>query len=203
MKSTTLKRMACLTVALWLCPAVTSAQSLPNPASLLGGGLVEPAPPRPGDALLTCIQIAKEMETLMRARRVRLDAGQAPAGRCSSANPVVPRGARSGGLLAQVGSTMQALNDPRLMRLAQLAQAKQCTDLGPEPSPENDCEGDSGMDDRAAPPDPFKRSPAATPPTTRAAPARKAAAPKAAAPAPAAPASNNDPFRPANGTRRP
>ncbi len=144
MKSSSLRHVACLLFAGCFAQHVASAQTVPSPASLLGGGLAEPAPPRPGDALMTCKQIAREMGEIMRARNVRLDANGMPSDQCNPARPAARMGAANGAMLAQLGGAMRAMNDPRLMRLSQLAQEKSCANQEPDPTPTDDCGSGSG-----------------------------------------------------------
>lgn len=176
-----------------------SAQALPDPATFLGGGVAAPAPPRPGDAMLSCVQIAREMETLMRARKVRVEGDGVPAARCSSAGPAAPQGVPTTAKMAQVGGALRGMNDPRLLRLALLAEDRNCANLGPEPEPEpeegcaNGSEGDGGAGDGATQPDPFKRA-KPTVVSTRPAPFHDAR-PDGATPASAPAAADTDPFR--------
>jgi hypothetical protein len=194
MKSSSLRHVACLLFAGCFAQNVASAQTTPNPASLLGGGLAEPAPPRPGDALMTCKQIAMEMGSIMRARNVRLDANGMPSDLCNTARPAARVGAANGAMLAQLGGAMRAMNDPRLMRLSQLAQEKSCTNQEPEPAPTDACNSGSDPGNAAPLPDPFALATPSKAPTSSA--PNSVAKPKAAAPAAAPPSSNNDPFRP-------
>ncbi len=194
MKSSSLRHVACLLFAGYFALNVASAQTVPNPASLLGGGLAEPAPLRPGDALMTCKQIAREMGSIMRARNVRLGANGMPSDLCNTARPAARMGAPNGAMLAQLGGAMRAMNDPRLMRLSQLAQEKSCANQEPDPTPTDDCGSGSGPGNAAPLPDPFARAKPSKAPTPTA--PNSAAKPKAAAPAVAPPSSNTDPFRP-------
>lgn len=194
MKSSSLRHVACLLFAGCFAQHVASAQTVPSPASLLGGGLAEPAPPRPGDALMTCKQIAREMGEIMRARNVRLDANGMPSDQCNPARPAARMGAANGAMLAQLGGAMRAMNDPRLMRLSQLAQEKSCANQEPDPTPTDDCGSGSGPGNAAPPPDPFARAKPSKAPTPSA--PKSAAKPKTATPDVAPPSPNTDPFRP-------
>jgi hypothetical protein len=194
MKSSSLRHVACFLFAGCVAQHVASAQAVPNPASLLGGGLAEPAPPRPGDTLMTCKQIAREMGSIMRARNVRLDANATPSDLCNTARPAARMGAPNGAMLAQLGGAMRAMNDPRLMRLSQLAQEKNCANQEPDPTPTDECGSRSGPGNAAPLPDPFARAKPSKAPTPSA--PNGAAKPKVATPAVAPPSPNTDPFRP-------
>jgi hypothetical protein len=162
-------------VATCLCSSACLGQSMPDQdaarklAALFGQGMVQPAPPRAGDAQLSCVQIAREMADNLRARKVQIDTGANAAERCDA--PSQPTEAT----MAQAASAMRAMNDPRLLRLALLAQEKSCVLKDPVP-PADQC---------------ASKPAAASPPAANAPNAGKIAT---APPAP--PSARPDPFRP-------
>jgi hypothetical protein len=121
-----------------LCPMACLGQAIPEDAArqmanMFGRGMVQPAPPRAGDALLSCAQIAKEMADNLRARKVQIEADARPGDQCDASRPPTEA------MMAQAANAMRAMNDPRLLRLALLAQEKSCAMKDPVPPSADKC----------------------------------------------------------------
>jgi hypothetical protein len=136
---------------MWLMPLLgvlaTSAE-----AQMFPGGMkmAEPSAPRPGDAAMTCEQLAREMHDIMKKKNLGKDAPQALEAGCelkraaptaaeyaamtapsptavtAQRNKAAEMSRTAAPVMAHAMTTMTALNDPRLMRLAMLSEEKQC-----------------------------------------------------------------------------
>ena len=88
--------------------------------------MAAPAAPRVGDALLTCAQIAREVGEILKKKNLGKAAADSQKAACA-----LKRGnmnaANVGAMMAQAQPMMSLMNDPRLMRLAMLAEEKQCS----------------------------------------------------------------------------
>jgi hypothetical protein len=120
--------------------------------------MAEPAPPRPGDAAMSCAQIGQEMQSILKKKNVRPNAQRntkaacelqrsmtlTPAEQAALSNPS-PQAellreqksaqiqAATQNMMAANSGMMEAMNDPRLMRLAILADEKHCAFEEQEP----------------------------------------------------------------------
>lgn len=201
MKSIHVRCAAGLLAVTALTSPAANAQTTSEMESLLGSGPMQAAPPRPGDANLSCAQIAREMHTIMRARKVQLDANGMPGVNCDTARATTTTmGAPTGAMLSQLGGAMRAMNDPRLLRLTLLAQEKSCAAQEPDPTPTDACDSAPDASNRATQPDPFTSAKPSRGKTLSPAPSQstktKPANSKSAAPADPPPSTGTDPFRP-------
>lgn len=154
--------------------------------ALLGSGSMQAAPPRPGDEKLTCAQIAKETHSIMRARKIQLGANGTPNTNCNQVSQTTTTmGAPTGTMLSQLGGVMRAMNDPRLLRLALLAQEKSCAEQESDPTLSDGC-------DSAPQPDPFMSGNPSRGKTLSPAPSQ----PAKSKPTNSKPAAPTDPFQP-------
>jgi hypothetical protein len=119
--------------------------------------IAEPEAPRPGDAALTCEQIAREFQSILRQKNVQppspADTQAACEMRAAMALTPAEQAAMSSntpqaqalreqksaqlqqanqGLMAANRPMLEAMNDPRIMRLAILAEEKHCAIEGAE-----------------------------------------------------------------------
>ena len=139
-----------------IAPAVAQDRStLPDVSSMMQ--MAEPAPPRPGDAAMTCEQIAREFQSILKKKNVqphkpdtkaacelRHAMAVTPAEQAAMSGPSAQAEAVRQQKAAQMQQAtadmmeanrpmMEAMNDPRLMRLAILADEKHCAIEAEEP----------------------------------------------------------------------
>ncbi|HJS21508.1 MAG TPA: hypothetical protein VJ764_02540 [Steroidobacteraceae bacterium] len=120
--------------------------------------MAEPAPPQPGDAAMTCEQIAREFQSILKKKNVQLGArpdtraacelraemamtpadqaalsGSSPQAEAARAQKAASMQRASQEMVAANRPMMEAMNDPRLMRLAILADEKHCVVEDQEP----------------------------------------------------------------------
>lgn len=142
--------LATMSILLSAIVPVASAQT--PPGSLPMPQMVEPSPPLPGDAAMTCAQIGAEMRTIMQKRNVEQQVKNAgvscdkrramemttadqaammaqaasPAAQAATQAKLGEAGPAMLDVAGNAGGLMAALSDPRLMRLALMADEKQC-----------------------------------------------------------------------------
>ena len=123
----------------------------PDMGAMMNMQMAEPSPPQPGDAAMTCEQIGREFQSILKKKNVNLEPYADPDAACElraamavtaeeqaamSGTSVDAQAARerksaqmqqaSSSMMAANQPIMQAMNDPRLMRLAILADEKHC-----------------------------------------------------------------------------
>jgi hypothetical protein len=130
----------------------------PDMSAMMQMKMAEPEAPRPGDAAMTCEQIAQEFQSILRTKNVRPDSqantqaacdmraamAMTPADQAAmSANTPQAQALReqksaqmqhaNQRLMATNRPMLEAMNDPRIMRLALLADEKHCAIAQEEP----------------------------------------------------------------------
>ncbi len=125
--------------ALALLSGGGSAQTPPAGMGLPAGfKLVEPSPPRAGDAAMSCDDIAREMYDIMQKRGLKKSPANTAKMDCE-ASRAQPDAANQAAMAARAMSTLSVMNDPRIMRLSQLSMAKQCADSAPPQDQTDPC----------------------------------------------------------------
>ena len=133
----------------WGAPA--GAQE-PDMSAMMNMQMAEPGPPQPGDAAMTCEQIAREFQSILKKKNVRPSAQPSTQDACELRQAMTPTAAEQAAMvdptspqavalqqqkavqMQQATATMleanrpmmEAMNDPRIMRLAILADEKHC-----------------------------------------------------------------------------
>jgi hypothetical protein len=130
----------------------------PDMGAMMQMQVAEPAPPQPGDAAMTCEQIAREFQGILRKKNVQANAAANTQAACEMRQAMTLTPAQQAALSANMPEAealrqqksaqmqqanqqlmaanapmMQAMNDPRLMRLAILADEKHCAIQNEEP----------------------------------------------------------------------
>jgi hypothetical protein len=143
-----------------LVSATVGAQvpTSPDMSAMMQMKMAEPEAPRPGDAAMTCEQIAQEFQSILRNKNVRPDSqantqaacemraamAMTPADQAAmSANTPQAQALReqktaqmqqaNQQLMAANRPMLEAMNDPRIMRLAIMAEEKHCAIAHEEP----------------------------------------------------------------------
>ena len=143
-----------LPVLMLVVSATAGAQvpTSPDMSAMMQMKMAEPEAPRPGDAAMTCEQIAQEFQNILRTKNVQPDSQANTQAACEmraamaitpaeqaamSANTPQAQALREQKAAQMQGANQQlmernrpmleAMNDPRIMRLAILADEKHCT----------------------------------------------------------------------------
>lgn len=144
-----------------LMSATVGAQvpTAPDMSAMMQMQMAEPEAPRPSDAAMTCEQIAQEFQSILRNKNVRPDSQAKTQAACEmraamaitpadqaamSANTPQAQALReqktaqmqqaNQRLMETNRPMLEAMNDPRIMRLAILADEKHCA-IAPEEAP--------------------------------------------------------------------
>ena len=142
-----------------LISATVGAQvpTSPDMSAMMQMRMAEPEAPRPGDAAMTCEQIAQEFQSILRSKNVRPPSQADTQAACQMRAAMTVTPAEQAAMSANTPQAqalreqktaqmqqanqqlmetnrpmLQAMNDPRIMRLAILAEEKHCAIEGAE-----------------------------------------------------------------------